>query len=250
LAADDIAAQYAILELDQNATAEEVRGAYLDLVKVWHPDRYQHESPRLRLRAEEKLKAINRAYDLIRFGRVDAEVKPTSSASPLSVLLYPRDFGTAWGFVNVEGKLAIPPRFEAAAPFSDGLARIREKRMWGYVNLRGEYIIAPQFVDAHDYSEGLAAVVFREKWGYIDKAGRYVINALYEEAGIFSSGLAAVLWNGRWGYLDRTGTFVINPRFDGAQPFQNGWADVRVGTRWGRTNRLGEVFFDDSAELG
>ncbi len=245
----DLAEQFAILDLEPNASSEELRAAYLDLVKVWHPDRYQHESARLRKRAEEKLKAINRAYDLIRFGSTAPAATCTGSASPLSVMLFPKDFGGSWGYVNVEGKLAISPRFEAAAPFADGLARIRERAQWGYINLRGEHVIAPEFVNARDFSEGLAAVVFREKWGYIDKSGRYLINALYDDASAFSGGLGAVLWNGRWGYLDRTGSFVIKPRYDEALAFSNGWADVRIGARWGRTNSAGEVFFTDKAGL-
>jgi hypothetical protein len=254
LGAGNLADCYTVLEIDPDATEEEVRAAYLDLVKVWHPDRFQHESARLRQRAEEKLKAINEAYERIRTAvaapppaRAQA---PEPAGTPLSVLLYPKDFGGSWGFVNAAGKLVIAPRFDSAGGFSDGLARVREKERWGYINRRGEYVIMPEFADARDFSEGLAAVVFRAKWGYIDKTGRYVINALYDDCAGFSDGLAAVLWHGRWGFIDRAGRFVINPRYHEARPFNKGWADVRMGARWGRLNRFGEVFFPDHGEIG
>ncbi len=50
------------LELDHDASDAEVRQAYKDLVMVWHPDRFCH-NPRLRQKAEEKLKLFNQAYE-------------------------------------------------------------------------------------------------------------------------------------------------------------------------------------------
>jgi hypothetical protein len=47
------------------ATQREIRQAYLDLVNVWHPDRFQGNS-RLRQVAEERLREINQAYSLLK----------------------------------------------------------------------------------------------------------------------------------------------------------------------------------------
>lgn len=52
---------YEMLELASGASLEEVKRAYRDLVKVWHPDRFTHD-PRLQEKAQEKLKKINEAY--------------------------------------------------------------------------------------------------------------------------------------------------------------------------------------------
>ncbi|HYG76167.1 MAG TPA: J domain-containing protein [Planctomycetota bacterium] len=49
------------LELPATATPEQIRQAYRELVKVWHPDRFSEAS--LKARAEEKLKEINTAYE-------------------------------------------------------------------------------------------------------------------------------------------------------------------------------------------
>lgn len=53
---------YVVLELPAGASMAEVKVAYRDLAQVWHPDRFTH-SPRLRTRAEEKMKMINEAYN-------------------------------------------------------------------------------------------------------------------------------------------------------------------------------------------
>jgi len=59
---------YELLGVAPGASAEELKAAHRDLVKVWHPDRFSHD-PRLQQKAQEKLKAINEAYDLLISGR-------------------------------------------------------------------------------------------------------------------------------------------------------------------------------------
>ena len=53
-----------ILGLKPDVTFEDVKQAYRDLVKVWHPDRFQNDSRVARM-AEEKLKEINEAYQTL-----------------------------------------------------------------------------------------------------------------------------------------------------------------------------------------
>ena len=54
-----------ILGLEPGATREEIRAAYRDLAKVWHPDRFSAESPQLQQRATRELQRINEAYAAI-----------------------------------------------------------------------------------------------------------------------------------------------------------------------------------------
>jgi TonB family protein len=49
------------LEVEPGASLEEIRQAYRDQTKVWHPDRFSNDI-RLQKKAEEKLKQINLAY--------------------------------------------------------------------------------------------------------------------------------------------------------------------------------------------
>src|SRR5581483_7923760 len=43
------------------ASWEDIRQAYLDLVRVWHPDRFQSDA-QLRAKAEQQVQKINEAY--------------------------------------------------------------------------------------------------------------------------------------------------------------------------------------------
>jgi len=60
----DIKKCYEILELNPDASVDEAKQAYKDIVNVWHPDRFSHNS-RLKEKAEKKLKEINVAYETV-----------------------------------------------------------------------------------------------------------------------------------------------------------------------------------------
>lgn len=63
---------YDVLEIDRNASDEEIRRAWRRLTLVWHPDRFEND-PELRTRAEERFKEINEAYqELERRGRTSS----------------------------------------------------------------------------------------------------------------------------------------------------------------------------------
>ena len=150
-----------------------------------------------------------------------------------------------YGFINKEGEMVIPARFEPSwgqmrmlgeianlTHFSNGLARIKIKDRFGYIDKKGEIVIPVRFRQAQDFSEGLACVEHEDgQSGFIDKTGRFVIKL--ESAGPhkFSEGLAVagIHTDGglKLGYIDRTGKIVIPPKFLSAREFVDGVAEVR-----------------------
>lgn len=85
---DEFARCCRVLGLEPGTSLEEVKSAYRDLVNVWHPDRFGHNE-RLRSKAEEQLKEINRAYEylLAHAGQENAlqrqtEIEEPSPAAP------------------------------------------------------------------------------------------------------------------------------------------------------------------------
>ncbi len=60
----DLRKYYQILDLAPGASFEEVKQAYKDAVAVWHPDRFSN-NPRLKQKAERKLKDINEAFEIL-----------------------------------------------------------------------------------------------------------------------------------------------------------------------------------------
>jgi preprotein translocase subunit Sec63 len=60
----DAASAYEILGVEVEASPQAIRRAYLDLVRLWHPDRYPDE-PARRHEAEAATKRINEAYEVL-----------------------------------------------------------------------------------------------------------------------------------------------------------------------------------------
>ncbi len=58
---------YEVLGVSEGASEEEIKKAYKELVKKYHPDRYQNNP--LSDLAEEKLQEINEAYDMLMKGK-------------------------------------------------------------------------------------------------------------------------------------------------------------------------------------
>ncbi|HWW74893.1 MAG TPA: J domain-containing protein [Pyrinomonadaceae bacterium] len=81
----DLKKYYELLGVAPGTSGRELKDAYRDLAKVWHPDRFSHD-PRLQQKAQEKLKEINEAYERLSSGRAarpkpqPATPKPRTSA--------------------------------------------------------------------------------------------------------------------------------------------------------------------------
>ncbi|MBO0320822.1 TerB family tellurite resistance protein [Muricauda sp. CAU 1633] len=56
---------YKILEIDKNATDDEVKKAYRNMAKKYHPDRVVTENEAIKKGAEEKFKEVQKAYETI-----------------------------------------------------------------------------------------------------------------------------------------------------------------------------------------
>jgi pSer/pThr/pTyr-binding forkhead associated (FHA) protein len=65
------------LDLSASSSQAEIKQAYRDQVKVWHPDRFPND-PRLRDKAQEELKKINEAYRVLKGYRPPAHHRGSS----------------------------------------------------------------------------------------------------------------------------------------------------------------------------
>src|SRR5690349_25033055 len=75
----DLSKAYELLGVKPGVSSRELKAAHRDLAKVWHPDRFVHD-PRLQEKAQEKLKEINEAYELLSSGKTLRPAPPPHAA--------------------------------------------------------------------------------------------------------------------------------------------------------------------------
>lgn len=180
------------------------------------------------------------------------------------------------GFVNASGEFVVPPSFDEALPFSDGLAAVETGEKWGFVDRNGHQVIPSQYKAAYYFQEGIGQVesdsgcvlidksgatvakgfnVLQsinegripasrgDKSGYLDLQGKVAIPLIYDTALAFSEGLAAVKKGDKWGYVDRGGQLVIPFQFDNAGTFSQGLAEAKVAKTTGFIDKSGAFSF-------
>ncbi len=79
-----------------------------------------------------------------------------------------------------------------SSPARGQLTRFEKNHKYGFKNDVGETVIPPKYDDARDFSEGLAAVKMGGRWGYIDARGKLIVPITLYRASPFSEGLALV----------------------------------------------------------
>ena len=155
--------------------------------------------------------------------------------------------GDKIGFMNREGQIVIPPRFDYAEDFLEGVARVKIDGHLAFIDENGSVLFQlPNYTSAWSFYDGLAMVEVQRPdevdghRGYIDHTGKLVIPLRYRSGSEFLEGLAAVKNNrGKWGYINKQGKWVIKPQFDYADNFRKGWAIVKVGGYEGAINKSG-----------
>ena len=86
---------YELLGVKPGVSNRDLKAAHRDLAKVWHPDRFLHD-PRLQQKAQEKLKEINEAYELLISGK-SPRPAPTVYSQPQRQTT--RRHSGSWAFV-------------------------------------------------------------------------------------------------------------------------------------------------------
>lgn len=167
-----------------------------------------------------------------------------------------------YGFVDKNGEPIVPPQFEYAGPFSEGLApaaiKAGEITFWGYIDRTGKWVIPPKLEAAYPFSNHLAGVEQDKSCGYISSSGELVVQLPGKTTAAFCSGTVSEFSEGLavWrqgklsGYIDTSGRAVIPAKFEVALPFSEGLAGVRVDGKWGFIDATGRMVIQPMDLLG
>jgi WG containing repeat len=142
------------------------------------------------------------------------------------------------GYIDCLGNIVIPPTFQHAYPFRNGVATVQQNGLWGAINPNGEFVIPAMYTGPLIFTEGLASfsaghVNAPYKAGVMSLTGEILIKPRYRSISHFSGGLACVYTGELYGYIDRSGNQVIPPFFEDARSFSEGVAAVKINGAWG-----------------
>ena len=160
--------------------------------------------------------------------------------------LVPVKVGEKWGYLNTEGKLAIPAKYDDVTDFNGGHVPVKSGDKYFILSTSGEEtpVEGTGIMDIKHFSESLAPFRAADKqFGYIDQAGKIVIPAQFESVGYFVDGLAwAKTADKMVGYINKKGEWVIKPTFSVAKDFDatSGLARIKSGDAWGYVTKTGE----------
>lgn len=144
------------------------------------------------------------------------------------------------GFIDEQGAVIIPLKYDEALNFTDdNLAAVRTNNKWGFINRQGEQIIPARFDQLNSFSEKLAAFRLGDKWGFIDVTGRQILPPVYDFAGDFSDAVAPVKKDGKAFFIDASGKEAISFKYDNAQKFSEKIAQASIGGKSGFIDKHG-----------
>ncbi|WP_414564593.1 MULTISPECIES: WG repeat-containing protein [unclassified Anabaena] len=186
--------------------------------------------------------------------------------------LYPVQFYMAgkrsgYAYVNQAAQMVVEPQFDYANEFSEGFAPVRINKKWGFINLQGQIAIPPQYDTVGEsrslyggdkdyfsssFSEGLAGVKLNGKWGFIHQKGELVIPYRYDKVQRFSGGVATVKENGLWGVINSQGKWIIEPVDKSPIRFFQGITKLNYLISWDKSGQpIGNpnIYWDKSGQL-
>ena len=106
-------------------------------------------------------------------------------------------------------EVIIPAMYDEVFMVKEEMVCVDVDGLFGYVNLNNKMVIEPKYELAQSFSMGLANVMLNDKYGYIDKTGKVVLDFKYELATPFEEdGTARVKLDGRWASITKEGTIT------------------------------------------
>lgn len=151
-------------------------------------------------------------------------------------------------FINKENKNLFNAFYSEAFPFYNGLAPVNKNGIWFLINRQGQEVAGP-FDDLSEQSELVYSVKINNKYGAIDVYGNFVVQPKFDQLGDFKNGKAYFVQNGSYGFITKNG-FISVPRFQWISDFdENNIAIVKKYNLYGLVNDNDSLFLNARYEL-
>ena len=86
----------------------------------------------------------------------------------------------SWGYVDVDGQMVIPPQYDRALSFQEGMAAVKKGDGWGFINKEGNIIVPCEYDKVEsNYKDGKGELIKDGKVYVFDTDGNIIKS--YEE---------------------------------------------------------------------
>jgi len=171
-----------------------------------------------------------------------------------------------WGYLDVDGEVAIPLKYEAARAFHNGRAAVQIDGLWGFIDPTGKLVVPARFRKLCSYGGAdLSCAQGTEgpDWGYIDDSGAWALAPQWDQArdmvdGVAAIGMSVGFSSSRisgsvnqaiihYGLISRDGSelVAVRPKKDPeawttVSPWSEGRMAVQVGKKFGYVDSTGQ----------
>ncbi|MGO4350242.1 WG repeat-containing protein [Paenibacillus sp. MCAF9] len=158
-----------------------------------------------------------------------------------------------YGYIDREGNQVIPPIYEYATSFKDGIAAVFQNNKTKFISKSGETLLDTDYFGVKNFSCGRALFQSNGKFGYLDIHGKVVIPPKFEHAYDFSEGYATVVIpigiTSGIAFIDVNGNFINDQIYNNSMHFTDGIVSVQHPSgKHGCINAAGEYVIDPISE--
>lgn len=222
----------AAAERERVRKEEEIQKIRMQLAQGIKPDKYHYVGSF----SPEGL-AVIQSEQSRRYGYVDKTAKEVvppeyQEAKDFKEGIAKVKLNDKWGLIDPTGWQLTPFKYDEISIFTEDMAAVMLNHKWGFVNIAGEETVPLVYDNVHYFENGLTIVTKNYKKGLINKAGKELTSMKYDAIYGFSEGMAAVSINGKYGFIDPSGKEVIPLIYDGFDSFDGPFAKVRLDGKW------------------
>jgi hypothetical protein len=138
-----------------------------------------------------------------------------------------------YGFIDNQGRLMIPNRYEEARPFTEGLAPIKIRDKWGFINHDDKIVVQPVYESVTPFTGGYSRVRLKGKYGLINTTGELLLPARYDDLSVLESSRILLKAEGLYGLASAQGDVLLYPKYDSVADLNNGFMIVSQHGKYG-----------------
>jgi hypothetical protein len=138
--------------------------------------------------------------------------------------------------MDLQGRILTSKPYSYIAAYSNGRAAFNQpegngSQHYGYLDLQGKEAIPARYLSAGDFRDGKAVVQLKSKeYALIRPDGKRIATYPYAFVGALGNGLLPFQKeaSGKYGYINERGKVIISPQYTLALPFEDGAAVVNT----------------------